>query len=90
MLIFTNRLKNGVFSKLLIEGVIKSEKVLEVMKSVDRGDFVSSNPYMDTPQSLGYSATISAPHMHIFALVSLLVNKVSNCWKTIYLKRKNA
>lgn len=25
-------------------------------------------PYYDSPQSIGYNATISAPHMHVFAL----------------------
>ena len=25
-------------------------------------------PYIDTPQSIGFGATISAPHMHAYAL----------------------
>lgn len=29
-------------------------------------------PYMDSPQTIGYSATISAPHMHASACESLL------------------
>jgi protein-L-isoaspartate(D-aspartate) O-methyltransferase len=29
-------------------------------------------PYMDSPQSIGYDATISAPHMHASACESLL------------------
>lgn len=33
------------------------------MKQVDRANFVDDNPYMDTPQSIGYGVTISAPHM---------------------------
>lgn len=48
--------------------IIKSEKVESVMKQVDRGNYVSNNPYMDAPQSIGYSVTISAPHMHAYAL----------------------
>jgi protein-L-isoaspartate(D-aspartate) O-methyltransferase len=38
------------------------------MQGIDRGDFTSYSPYVDSPQGIGYSATISAPHMHAFAL----------------------
>merc|ERR1719369_2212272 len=38
------------------------------MVRVDRGNYVSTNPYMDSPQSIGYKVTISAPHMHAYAL----------------------
>lgn len=47
----------------LENGVIKSDIVESAMKQVDRADYVSNNPYMDTPQSIGYGVTISAPHM---------------------------
>ena len=43
--------------------VITSDRVHSVMMAVDRGFFISHNPYEDRPQSIGYSATISAPHM---------------------------
>ncbi|CAI9724007.1 protein-L-isoaspartateD-aspartate O-methyltransferase-like isoform X1 [Octopus vulgaris] len=49
-------------------GIIKSEKVRDTMKAVDRGDFCQRNPYADSPQSIGYAVTISAPHMHAYAL----------------------
>ncbi|CAL8316285.1 unnamed protein product [Boreogadus saida] len=49
-------------------GIIKSDKVYEVMLATDRGHFSKCNPYMDSPQSIGYQATISAPHMHAYAL----------------------
>lgn len=41
---------------------------------VDRAHFCPSpnTAYLDTPQSIGHSATISAPHMHASALESLL------------------
>ena len=39
---------------------------------VDRAHYTSSFPYDDSPQSIGHSATISAPHMHAHALESLL------------------
>ena len=49
-------------------GIIKSDAVFEAMKQTDRKHYVSYNPYNDTPQSIGYQATISAPHMHAYAL----------------------
>ncbi|XP_018599195.2 protein-L-isoaspartate(D-aspartate) O-methyltransferase isoform X1 [Scleropages formosus] len=49
-------------------GIIKSDKVYEVMLTTDRAHFTRCNPYMDSPQSIGYQATISAPHMHAYAL----------------------
>lgn len=57
-----------LITKLRANGVIKSDKVEEVMKSVDRGDFCKSNPFYDAPQGIGYGVTISAPHMHAYAL----------------------
>ncbi|XP_014350967.1 protein-L-isoaspartate(D-aspartate) O-methyltransferase isoform X2 [Latimeria chalumnae] len=49
-------------------GIIKSDKVYEVMMATDRGHYAKCNPYMDSPQSIGFQATISAPHMHAYAL----------------------
>ncbi|XP_078726616.1 protein-L-isoaspartate(D-aspartate) O-methyltransferase-like isoform X1 [Lampetra fluviatilis] len=49
-------------------GVIKSERVYQVMLATDRKHYAKRNPYVDTPQSIGYHATVSAPHMHAFAL----------------------
>ena len=57
-----------LISKLRANGVIKSDKVERVMKSVDRGDFCKHSPYQDSPQGIGYGVTISAPHMHAYAL----------------------
>ncbi|KAJ2618802.1 hypothetical protein GGI25_006287 [Coemansia spiralis] len=41
------------------------------MRSVDRAHFAKNNPYEDAPQYIGYGATISAPHMHGYALEGL-------------------
>ncbi|KAI8384047.1 protein-L-isoaspartate O-methyltransferase [Blakeslea trispora] len=41
------------------------------MKKVDRRDFCPRDPYADSPQTIGYAATISAPHMHGYALDNL-------------------
>ncbi|VVC25760.1 Protein-L-isoaspartate(D-aspartate) O-methyltransferase,S-adenosyl-L-methionine-dependent [Cinara cedri] len=53
---------------LLAHKIIKSNKVEKVMKAVDRGNYISTLPYSDSPQSIGYGVTISAPHMHAYAL----------------------
>jgi len=39
---------------------------------VDRAHYAPSSPYEDRPQSIGFRATISAPHMHAQACESLL------------------
>lgn len=46
--------------------------VRDVLLSIDRADFSPSYPYEDRPQSIGYGATISAPHMHAAALEHLI------------------
>jgi protein-L-isoaspartate(D-aspartate) O-methyltransferase len=49
--------------------IIKSDKVERVMRLVDRKDFAKKgDPYQDSPQLIGYGVTISAPHMHAYAL----------------------
>lgn len=35
----------------------------EALRAVDRGDFSKNYPYKDSPQSIGFGVTISAPHM---------------------------
>uniref|UniRef100_A0A8C6V7U7 Protein-L-isoaspartate(D-aspartate) O-methyltransferase n=1 Tax=Naja naja TaxID=35670 RepID=A0A8C6V7U7_NAJNA len=68
-------------------GIIKSDKVFEVMLATDRSHYAKCNPYMDSPQSIGFQATISAPHMvgakgqvvgidHIKELVDDSINNV--------------
>ena len=50
-------------------GVLTSNTVYDAMKQVDRADFTSSSyAYADSPQSISWNATISAPHMHCHAL----------------------
>jgi len=46
---------------------VKTDRVAEAMLAVDRGLFSKYNPYADSPQSIGYGATISAPHMVLLA-----------------------
>ncbi|XP_067414089.1 protein-L-isoaspartate(D-aspartate) O-methyltransferase-like isoform X2 [Emydura macquarii macquarii] len=57
-----------LLNNLYKNGVIKSPRVLDVLKATDRAHYIKYFPYMDSPQSIGYKATISAPHMHAHAL----------------------
>ena len=59
---------DDLIQRLRANGIITSSRVEAAMKAVDRGHFCANNPYMDSPQSIGYQATISAPHMHAHAL----------------------
>ncbi|KAL8436226.1 hypothetical protein Efla_003756 [Eimeria flavescens] len=51
--------------------VFSDHWVYETMLKVDRAAFVRTNPYEDSPQPIGFDATISAPHMHAVALEQL-------------------
>ncbi|XP_057831740.2 protein-L-isoaspartate O-methyltransferase isoform X2 [Cryptomeria japonica] len=66
----TSRGNSSLVDYLQQHGVIKSSKVADVMKKIDRGLFVPKGnlPYSDTPMPIGYNATISAPHMHATCL----------------------
>ncbi|KAL4783971.1 protein-L-isoaspartate O-methyltransferase [Aspergillus varians] len=55
---------NELIENLCREGLIKNERVKRAMMAVDRGHYAPSRPYSDSPQPIGYGATISAPHMH--------------------------
>ncbi|KAI1895663.1 hypothetical protein AGOR_G00108540 [Albula goreensis] len=57
-----------LISRLRDHGVIKSDRVFDAMLATDRGLYSRDYPYADSPQSIGYKATISAPHMHAHAL----------------------
>jgi protein-L-isoaspartate(D-aspartate) O-methyltransferase len=53
---------------LVKRGVIKSPNVVKTMEDVDRKYYCPKMPYNDSPQYIGFGATISAPHMHGYAL----------------------
>ncbi|KRX20386.1 Protein-L-isoaspartate(D-aspartate) O-methyltransferase [Trichinella nelsoni] len=61
----------GLVENLKRNGIIKSESVEKAMLAVDRGFYTDSRPYIDSPQGIGFAATISAPHMHAYALEML-------------------
>ncbi|KAI8149672.1 protein-L-isoaspartateD-aspartate O-methyltransferase [Fennellomyces sp. T-0311] len=57
-----------LIENLFREKIIKNQRVFDAMKAIDRGDYSPRYPYLDEPQTIGYGATISAPHMHGYAL----------------------
>lgn len=57
-----------LINNLRKNGVIRSQRVFDVLIATDRAHYIRNFPYMDSPQSIGYKATISAPHMHAHAL----------------------
>ena len=60
----------SLISSLKNQGVISTDRVINVMRKVDRGRYVPSDcsPYEDRPMPIGDGQTISAPHMHGQAL----------------------
>jgi protein-L-isoaspartate(D-aspartate) O-methyltransferase len=63
--------------KLYSNKVITKSRVRDTMLKVDRKFFTPFSPYEDSPQSIGYGATISAPHMHAYALGNQLAFKLN-------------
>jgi protein-L-isoaspartate(D-aspartate) O-methyltransferase len=65
-----------LLAKMRSADLIKSNLVFQAMGRVDRANYVLSstrfNAYSDSPQSIHYGATISAPHMHALAAEALL------------------
>lgn len=62
------RNQRDLVDKLQQAGIVKTPAVAKVMEQVDRANFITRNPYMDAPQSIGSGQTISAPHMHAHVL----------------------
>lgn len=62
----------ALITNLVNNGLISSDRVKHAMLNVDRGHYSPAAPYQDSPQTIGFSATISAPHMHASAAESLL------------------
>ncbi len=62
---------------------IRTARVKNVMAKLDYKDFCKSgSPYADSPKSIGHGATISAPHMHAYAL-ELLKNHLKSDSKVL-------
>ncbi|XP_027028169.2 l-isoaspartyl protein carboxyl methyltransferase, like [Tachysurus fulvidraco] len=75
--ISSGKTHSQLISRLQEHGVIRSDRVFKAMLATDRGIYSRDNPYEDSPQSIGYKATISAPHMHAHAL-EILSDKLTD------------
>jgi len=65
-----------LIDNLVAGGIIRSKEVENGMRQVDRKFYCrsGSSAYSDSPQTIGYGATISAPHMHAYCLEFLKDN----------------
>jgi len=67
---------SALINNLFRSGIIKSELVRDAMANTDRGHYIASfgqaRAYDDSPLAIGFNATISAPHMHAYALENCL------------------
>lgn len=59
-----------LFFLSLENGIIKSDKVYEVMLATDRAHYSRCNPYMDSPQSIGM---IIKPIMHCNTVSGVII-----------------
>jgi protein-L-isoaspartate(D-aspartate) O-methyltransferase len=60
--------QEALIQSLIDNSSLKSGKVIDVYRSVDRANYCTENAYEDAVQNIGYGATISAPHMHTIPL----------------------
>jgi len=61
---------DSLISSLIKGGILATPRIENVMRKVDRALYCknSSSAYEDSPQQIGHSVTISAPHMHAMCL----------------------
>ncbi|KAJ0401299.1 hypothetical protein P43SY_001830 [Pythium insidiosum] len=69
---------DALVDNLARAGIVQSPRVIHAMKRTDRANYMSTGDpavpveprvaYMDAPQHIGHHQTISAPHMHAYAL----------------------
>ena len=70
----------GLVQNMKTNGLIKSARVEKAMLAVDRQNYAPTGcGYEDSPQRIGYRATISAPHMHAHALDLMERNLQPGC-----------
>ncbi|KAH8080197.1 protein-L-isoaspartate O-methyltransferase [Filobasidium floriforme] len=69
----TGKTNAELIDNLVTSGIARPGRIAEAMKATDRRYYVPDKPtaYEDSPQPIGFGATISAPHMHAYALNSL-------------------
>jgi len=70
----SGRTNEELVSNMIRNGLLKTQRVADAMRKVDRANYVmrGTDAYADQPASIGYGATISAPHMHAHAAENLL------------------
>jgi protein-L-isoaspartate(D-aspartate) O-methyltransferase len=64
----SGRTQFELVKKLQDAEIITHDAVARDMERVDRRFFCPRDPYNDAPQTIGFGQTISAPHMHAYAL----------------------
>lgn len=67
---------NDLVDNLVVKRIISDERVIQVMKKIDRSYFLHKNDFylIDKPNRLFLNQTISAPHIHGKALEYLIKN----------------
>jgi protein-L-isoaspartate(D-aspartate) O-methyltransferase len=68
---FSGSSQHELVEILINAGIIRKEKVVKALKEVDRKHYCPRDPYVDSPQYIGYGATISAPSIHAAAMEHL-------------------
>jgi protein-L-isoaspartate(D-aspartate) O-methyltransferase len=70
----TGKTNAELIDNLAKGGLVKDKIVIQALKAVNRAHYVldASQAYVDSPQMIGYNATISAPHMHAMCLELLV------------------
>ncbi|KAL0112233.1 hypothetical protein PUN28_011946 [Cardiocondyla obscurior] len=70
-------------TKLKDAGILASDRAEAAMLAVDRAKYCHEpDPYLDRPRRIGYNVTISAPHMHAYAL-SILSDQLADGAKAL-------
>ncbi|KAJ1968240.1 hypothetical protein H4R35_006484 [Dimargaris xerosporica] len=67
----TGTTNDELVSNLKASGIVQTPRVEQAMRAVDRRFYCPDEPYNDSPGFIGSNATISAPHMHAYALEHL-------------------
>jgi len=63
-----NETPDSLFEGLRRANALRTQRVEEAMRAVNRAHYIRHNPWTDSPQSIGHGQTISAPHMHAMCL----------------------
>ena len=70
----TSTTMEGLVNNLWKHGLLSTPRIKEAMLKVDRGQFSREMPYEDSPQRIGYDATISGEYLFILVGLGREVN----------------